>query len=81
LKATGPKKAHVLAYLRGDNVVTVIPRLIVTLAGKWASTAIALPKGQWKNCLTGERVEGGKVNLEGLLQEFPVALLVRDESL
>jgi (1->4)-alpha-D-glucan 1-alpha-D-glucosylmutase len=80
LKATGPKKTHVLAYLRGDNVITVVPRLIVTLAGKWASTAIALPKGQWKNCLTGQQVDGGKVNLEGLLQQFPVALLVRDES-
>jgi (1->4)-alpha-D-glucan 1-alpha-D-glucosylmutase len=80
LKATGVKKAHVIAYLRGDSVVTVVPRMVVTLAGKWASTAIALPKGQWKNRLTGERVEGGKVAVEGLLQEFPVALLVRDES-
>jgi (1->4)-alpha-D-glucan 1-alpha-D-glucosylmutase len=80
LKATGVKKAHVIAYLRGDSVVTVVPRMVVTLAGKWASTAIALPKGQWKNRLTGERVEGGKVAVEGLLQEFPVALLVRDQS-
>jgi (1->4)-alpha-D-glucan 1-alpha-D-glucosylmutase len=80
LKATGTKKLHVLAYLRGDSVITVVPRLVVTLAGKWANTAIALPKGQWKNRLTGERVEGGKAAVEGLLQEFPVALLVRDES-
>lgn len=81
LKATGTKKSHVIAYMRGDSVVTVVPRLVVTLAGKWATTALALPKGQWKNCLTGERIEGGKVAVEGLLREFPVALLIREQHI
>jgi len=80
LRAIGSKKAHVIAYLRGDNVVTVVPRLVVTLAGKWANTAVALPKGQWTNRMTGETIEGGKVAMEDLLREFPVALLVRQEN-
>jgi (1->4)-alpha-D-glucan 1-alpha-D-glucosylmutase len=79
LRATGSKKGHVIAYLRGDNVATVVPRLVATLAESWGNTAVALPKGQWRNRLTGERVTGGKTEIEGLLREFPVALLVREE--
>lgn len=81
LKATGTKKAHVIAYLRGDNVITVVPRLVVTLAGVWGNTAVALPKGRWKNRMTGDVVEGGAVGVKGLLEEFPVALLVREEEM
>jgi (1->4)-alpha-D-glucan 1-alpha-D-glucosylmutase len=81
LRATGTKKAHVIAYLRGDNVVTVVPRLVVTLAEKWGNTAVALPKGQWRNRLTGASVAGGKAEMDALLHEFPVALLVREEHL
>ena len=80
LRAIGSKKAHVIAYLRGDNVITVVQRLVITLAGKWANTAVALPKGRWTNRLTGETIEGGKATMEDLLREFPVALLVREEN-
>jgi (1->4)-alpha-D-glucan 1-alpha-D-glucosylmutase len=80
LRATGSKKAHVIAYLRGENVVTVVPRLVATLAENWGNSAVALPKGQWRNRLTGESVAGGKTQIESLLREFPVALLVREEQ-
>jgi (1->4)-alpha-D-glucan 1-alpha-D-glucosylmutase len=70
----------VIAYLRGDNVITVVPRHVVTLAGVWGNTAVALPKGRWRNRLTGEAVDGGAVTIEGLLEKFPVALLVREEE-
>jgi (1->4)-alpha-D-glucan 1-alpha-D-glucosylmutase len=80
LRATGAKKAHVIAYLRGENVITIVPRLVATLAESWGNTAVALPKGQWRNRLTGGSVAGGKTEMEGLLREFPVALLVREES-
>ncbi len=80
LKATGTKKAHVIAYLRGDHVITVVPRLVITLAGVWGNTAVALPKGRWKNCLTDEVVSGGAVPIKGLLEMFPVALLVREDE-
>jgi (1->4)-alpha-D-glucan 1-alpha-D-glucosylmutase len=81
LKATGAKKTHVIAYLRGDNVVTVVPRLTVTLAGKWGNTALALPRGQWTNRLSGRTIQGGSVALDGLLHDFPVALLVREDQI
>ena len=80
LKATGAKKSHVIAYLRGDNVITVVPRLTVTLAGKWGNTAVALPRGEWTNRLSGRKVQGGGVVLDALLQDFPVALLVREDQ-
>ena len=80
LKATGAKKSHVIAYLRGDSVITVVPRLVVTLDRVWGNTAVALPKGRWKNRLTGEVVDGGAIGLSRLLESFPVALLVREEE-
>ena len=80
LKMTGAKRAHGIAYLRGEHVVTVVPRMVVTLDRAWGNTSFTLPKGRWKNCLTGECLEGGVTGMKQLLREFPVALLVRDEE-
>ena len=82
LKVTGRKKSHAIAYLRGRAVVTVVPRMPVTLGGAWENTALALPKGRWRNVLAGRcsvAFEGGKVTMAELLRDFPVALLVRDD--
>jgi (1->4)-alpha-D-glucan 1-alpha-D-glucosylmutase len=81
LLISGAKKQHALAYLRGENVITLVPRCTVKLADKWANTAVALPKGEWRNPLTGEMVKGGRVAVEELTREFPVALLVREEQI
>jgi (1->4)-alpha-D-glucan 1-alpha-D-glucosylmutase len=80
LDVEGPKAEHVIAYLRGDAVATVVPRLTTKVAGGWRRTTVALPAGRWVNRLTNSMVEGGKVLVEGLLKDFPVALLVRDGS-
>jgi (1->4)-alpha-D-glucan 1-alpha-D-glucosylmutase len=77
LLISGAKKQHALAYLRGENVITLVPRWTVKLAEKWANTAVALPTGEWRNRLTGETVKGGRIAVEELVREFPVALLVR----
>jgi (1->4)-alpha-D-glucan 1-alpha-D-glucosylmutase len=37
-----------------------------------------LPKGKWRNRLTGGSVEGGVITMKLLLKDFPVALLVRE---
>ena len=79
LEASGANRAHVVAYLRGDHVITVVPRLTVILKGKWGDTAISIPEGEWTNLLSGQTVRGGKVLIDGLLQDFPVALLTRSE--
>ena len=79
LEATGIKRAHVVAYLRGEHVVTVVPRLSLTLRGRWSDTAVMLPAGEWTCLLSGQTVQGGRVTVDALLRDFPVALLVPAE--
>jgi (1->4)-alpha-D-glucan 1-alpha-D-glucosylmutase len=76
ISVTGVKGNHAVAYLRGDAVLTVVPRLPLTLGGEWQDTSLTLPQGQWVNRLTGERLGGGRIDVGQLLREFPVALLV-----
>lgn len=80
LHASGPKAEHVVAYLRGKSVITCVSRWNAILAGGWDATAIDLPSGRWKNELTGEEWDGGSVQMESLLQRFPVALLTRQAN-
>ena len=80
LSVEGPKKEHVVTYLRGDQVATIVPRWNLKLGGGWAGTIVNLPKAHWKNLLTGETVEGGRVRVQDILKRFPVALLVREED-
>ncbi|MDP9387878.1 MAG: malto-oligosyltrehalose synthase [Actinomycetota bacterium] len=75
--ARGAAAAHVVAFVRGGEVATVVPRLVLGLDGRWGDTALTLPPGAWRNVLTGEDVPGGAVALERLLAPFPVALLER----
>jgi (1->4)-alpha-D-glucan 1-alpha-D-glucosylmutase len=80
LEAVGTKRAHVIACQRGENVITVVSRLSVTLRARWGDTAVMLPAGEWRNLLSGATVEGGRVAVEALLRDFPTALLVPEES-
>jgi (1->4)-alpha-D-glucan 1-alpha-D-glucosylmutase len=77
--AEGPQSERVIAYLRGENVLTIAPRWSHG-AGDWGDMAIQVPDGQWSNRLTGMDVAGGRVRLGDLLAEFPVALLTRVKS-
>jgi (1->4)-alpha-D-glucan 1-alpha-D-glucosylmutase len=78
MAAEGPKKDHLIAYLRGDNVVTCVPRWSAKLGGRWTATTVMLPPGHWKNVLTGEILRGERIRIQILLQRFPVALLARE---
>ncbi len=80
LLAQGPKSDHVIAYLRGDSLAVVVPRLTVKLGGAWRETNIMLPKGRWLNLLTKLEIDGGRVAIKNLLNSFPVALLVRKDD-
>jgi (1->4)-alpha-D-glucan 1-alpha-D-glucosylmutase len=77
LEVDGTKHDHVVAYLRGNSVATVVSRLTLKLAGAWKDTVVILPEGTWRNQMTGTDVEGGRVSMKALLKDFPVALLVR----
>jgi (1->4)-alpha-D-glucan 1-alpha-D-glucosylmutase len=75
---------HALAFgrARGEEpveVVTVATRLAHGLAqrGGWGENRVALPEGRWRDALGGREHEGGMVPLDVLLDDWPVALLVR----
>jgi (1->4)-alpha-D-glucan 1-alpha-D-glucosylmutase len=78
LPAQGAKSQCVVAFTRADRVLTVAPRLPLTVNGDWAGTTVEVPGGSWKNRFTGELVAGGTVPLDDLLKRFPVALLVKE---
>ena len=77
LDASGPSAEHVVAFMRGSNVVTIVPRLICRANGAWQETRVRLPTGEWLNVLTGQRISSENVDLSELWSEFPVALLER----
>ena len=79
LIADGPRKEHLIAYLRGDHLATVAPRWNIKLGGSWAATTIDLPQGRWKSVLAGDELKGGRLRVQSLLSHFPVALLAREE--
>ena len=80
LLAEGAKQDHVLAFMRAEAVVTVVPRFSLRLLGAWRDTSITLPDGRWTNRLTGEVVRGGHIAVKALLKEFPAALLVKEPT-
>ncbi len=79
LEVDGAKHDHTIAYMRGEDVVTVVPRLTLKLDGSWKDTIVVLPKGRWRNRLTGGAVDGGVITMKLLLKDFPLALLVRED--
>jgi (1->4)-alpha-D-glucan 1-alpha-D-glucosylmutase len=76
LSVHGTKAGYVLAFIRGGNLITIVPRLIGAFDGDWNDTAIKLPVGVWNNVLTDTPVDCGSI--AALTQHFPVALLVKD---
>ncbi len=77
VSARGARLSHLLAYLRGDDILVAVPRFTLTLGGDWGDTALALPPGLWKNIFT-ETAHDGEVTPDALFGEFPVALLTRE---
>ena len=78
LSSEGKKAEHVIAFRRGDNLVSVVTRHWQTLEGDWDGTSLRIPDGRWTNRLTGDVVQGGDVFMKDLLAKFPVALLARE---
>ena len=77
LFARGAKSAHVIAFVRGERSITVVPRFNLKLADDWCDTAIEIPAVHWRNELTGDKLKGGEIRITQLLKHFPVALLTR----
>jgi len=79
LTVKGSKAEHVVAFARGAKVVTVVPRHTLSV-GDWSETSVEVPKGRWRNRLTGEVIDGGAVKVSALLARFPVALLTGEND-
>jgi (1->4)-alpha-D-glucan 1-alpha-D-glucosylmutase len=77
LWASGPKAMHLIAFQRGADVITLVPRLLTSLGG-WETTLLEIPKGRWRNQFTQEVIPGGKAEIGAVLSQFPVALLTRE---
>jgi (1->4)-alpha-D-glucan 1-alpha-D-glucosylmutase len=77
LWAAGPKADNLIAFQRNEDVITVAPRLLLSADG-WDSTVIEVPEGRWRNQLTAEAIDGGKIEAAALLARFPVALLTKE---
>ncbi|HEX6996067.1 MAG TPA: malto-oligosyltrehalose synthase [Gammaproteobacteria bacterium] len=75
LEARGARHEHVIAFRRGEPIVSVAPRWPLSVGGDWQDTHVTMPPGHWRNALTGDEWRGGDVRVAELLRRFPVALL------
>jgi (1->4)-alpha-D-glucan 1-alpha-D-glucosylmutase len=76
LDAAGPHAHRVFAFLRGDDLVTIVPRLGVHADG-FRDTTLELPAGSWVDVLTDQPFSGGTSAVAPLWRSFPIALLTR----
>ncbi|MEO3760554.1 malto-oligosyltrehalose synthase [Mycobacterium sp. B14F4] len=75
--ADGPAAEHVVAFLRGDDVLTAATRHAVRLSETgWGETSVVLPDGVWTDRIGGVR-HSGRVPAAELFTGLPVALLER----
>jgi (1->4)-alpha-D-glucan 1-alpha-D-glucosylmutase len=80
LRATGEQADKAVAFVRGDGVAVVVPRLVVRLDRDWKDTTLDLPPGSWRDAFTHATVRGGSIRLAELLAWFPMALLIREDA-
>jgi (1->4)-alpha-D-glucan 1-alpha-D-glucosylmutase len=91
LEATGPLAERVFAFSRavpGRALVSAVPRLVLAPLEAGGGTvrwegALPLPAGlplRWRDAVTGAVREGASLPLAELFSDFPVALLVSEDS-
>jgi maltooligosyltrehalose synthase len=82
-----PSSPHVVSFMRGDEVLVVVPRLTTRLVKPnetptgdvWKDATLeGVPAGAWKNVFTGDAIEAnGPLALKDVFARFPVAILER----
>ena len=77
LAVMGETADHLVAFARGEEAVTLAPRLILKLGGDWRGAEVELPEGSWRDEFSGAALNGGRQSVAELLGSFPVALLAR----
>ena len=77
LTVTGAAQDHAVAFDRGGvALVGAIRPVGLAEGGGWHGTTVSLPEGRWLDQLTG-REFSGEALLASMLDELPVAILVR----
>ncbi|MGE2713843.1 malto-oligosyltrehalose synthase [Mycolicibacterium litorale] len=80
LLARGAAADHVVAFLRGDDVLTAVSRHTVRLHETgWGDTQLVLPDGKWTDRITGAAFTG-TIAAADLFAELPAVLLERDHA-
>lgn len=80
LVASGVGAQHLVGFLRGGRVATLVPRWTLRRPEGWSEARVELPSGAWIDVLTGDVVRG-EVSAGALFARFPVALLrYRDDK-
>ncbi len=77
--ANGARLGNLLAFRRGDNLIAVVPRFTMTVDGRWGDTSLPLPRGTWRSCFGEDSFQGGATPQQ-LFEQFPVALLTREDA-
>jgi len=78
LDATGPHAHRVFAFMRGTELLAIVPRLTVR-AEAWRDTTLDLPTGTWLDVLSDQQHSGGTRSVADLWRSFPIALLTRTQ--
>ena len=80
LLADGAGARHLVAFQRGNDVVTAVTRHSVQLVETgWGNTTLVLPDGVWTDRINGGRFSG-RVSASDLFAKLPVALLERADD-
>lgn len=80
VQADGPAADHLVAFLRGDDVLTAVSRHTVMLSETgWGETALTLPDGRWTDRISGREFGGSTLAAE-LFADLPVVLLERTDD-
>ncbi len=82
LPVSGAREQHAICFsrTRADDrpaSVTIAFRWPLLLDLDWADTVVDLPRGDWRDVLTGRTTCGGEQRLASLLEAAPVGLLER----
>lgn len=78
--ADGAAAAHLVAFLRGDDVLVAVRRWTVTLSETgWGDTSLPLPDGEWVDRVTG-RTFSGRADAAELFTDLPATLLERTRA-
>ncbi len=78
LAADGAQREQVFAFSRSEKLIVLVPRLWLKLKTGWEDTSLDLPRGNWRHEFTGASYDG-RLRMDDLFREFPVALLVKQE--